>query len=81
MASGATERLEERPRVMTHSMRERLSEKNGSRKTIFGVLSNKKYEVRRIQSSYSSHRKKSSRMQKKQKNSSVLLATHGTIYI
>ena len=45
MASGATERREERPRVMTHSMRERLSEKNGSRKTIFGVLSNKKYEV------------------------------------
>eukprot|EP00904_Undaria_pinnatifida_P013883 jgi/Undpi1/9625/HiC_scaffold_27.g12081.m1 len=45
MASGTTDRLEERPRVMTHSMRERLSEKNGSRKTIFGVLSNKKYEA------------------------------------
>lgn len=33
------------PRIMTHTMRERLSEKNGPRKTVFGVLSNKKYEV------------------------------------
>lgn len=33
------------PRTMTHTMRERLSEKNGPRKTVFGVLSNKKYEV------------------------------------
>lgn len=41
--------------MMTHSMRERLSEKNGSRKTIFGVLSNKKYEVRR-KYSYTSYR-------------------------
>lgn len=36
---------EEPPRIMTHTMRERLSEKNGPRKTVFGVLSNKKYEV------------------------------------
>lgn len=32
-------------RIITHTMRERLSEKNGPRKTVFGVLSNKKYEV------------------------------------
>lgn len=37
---------EELPTIMTHTMRERLSEKNGPRKTVFGVLSNKKYEVR-----------------------------------
>eukprot|EP00903_Cladosiphon_okamuranus_P013384 g12472.t1 len=35
----------EPPRIMTHTMRERLSEKNGPRKTVFGVLSNKKYEA------------------------------------
>lgn len=34
--------------MMTHTMRERLSEKNGSHKTVFGVLSNKKYEVSRL---------------------------------
>lgn len=36
---------EETPKTMTHTMRERLSEKNGAHKTVFGVLSNKKYEV------------------------------------
>lgn len=40
------EEEEEPPRMMTHTMRERLSEKNGPHKTVFGVLSNKKYEVR-----------------------------------
>ncbi|CAM9356873.1 unnamed protein product [Scytosiphon promiscuus] len=30
---------------MTHTMRERLSEKNGAHKTVFGVLYNKKYEA------------------------------------
>lgn len=39
------EEEEEPPRMMTHTMRERLSEKNGHHKTVFGVLSNKKYEV------------------------------------
>lgn len=43
---GEEEEEEEPPKTMTHSMRERLSEKNGPRKTVFGVLSNKKYEVR-----------------------------------
>ena len=33
---------------MAQTMRERLSEKNGSRKTMFEVLHNKKYEVRII---------------------------------
>lgn len=42
--SGSPEE-EEPPKIMTHTMRERLSEKNGPRKTVFGVLSNKKYEV------------------------------------
>lgn len=40
------EEEEERPRTMTHTMRERLSEKNGAHKTVFGVLYNKKFEVR-----------------------------------
>ena len=39
------------PRIMTHTMRERLSEKNGPRKTVFGVLANKKYEVWPVRSS------------------------------
>ena len=42
---GGLSEEEEPPRIMTHTMRERLSEKNGPRKTVFGVLSNKKYEV------------------------------------
>lgn len=42
----------ESPRTMTHTMRERLSEKNGPHKTVFGVLSNKKYEVRKECVSY-----------------------------
>lgn len=42
------EEEQEPPRMMTHTMRERLSEKNGPHKTVFGVLSNKKYEVTRI---------------------------------
>lgn len=41
------EEQEQQPRTMTHTMRERLSEKNGAHKTVFGVLHNKKYEVRR----------------------------------
>lgn len=45
-SSEAAERFEEPPKTMTHSMRVRLSEKNGPHKTVFGVLSNKKYQVR-----------------------------------
>lgn len=47
-SSGLPEEEQEAPRrtrMMTHTMRERLSEKNGPHKTVFGVLSNKKYEV------------------------------------
>lgn len=36
--------------TMTHTMRERLSEKNGPHKTVFGVLANEKYKVRHYES-------------------------------
>lgn len=45
MPISGEESVNEQPRMMTHTMRERLSEKNGPHKTVFGVLSNKKYEV------------------------------------
>lgn len=46
MPNLSEESIDEQPRMITHTMRERLSEKNGPHKTVFGVLSNKKYEVR-----------------------------------
>lgn len=45
-ASGADSTVFEKGFItMTHTMRERLSMKNGPHKTVFGVLSNEKYKV------------------------------------